>query len=157
MSDRVLRRRVSVPNYEKIYAIHGFYVRQLSTNSGERPYFVYESLPEYMGGQPSNRVLQYVNHERCDDFIDDWENMEAILMLDGPSRAIVVIHTISAQANDYRWRARRNPRPQQVERGPQQVEHSNEDEDDHEENHDGEVNINRFNNPWRTVRPYWDL
>lgn len=105
MSDRVLRGRVSLPNYEKIFNIHGFYVQQLSTNDGERPYFVYESLPEYMGGQPSNRVLQYVNHERCDDFFDDWENMEAILMLDGPSKATVVIHTIAAQANDYHWRA----------------------------------------------------
>jgi hypothetical protein len=96
MSDRVLRGRVSLANYEKIFNIHGFYVRQVSTNSGKRPYFVYESLPEYMGGQPSDRVLQFVNYERCDDFIDDWENMEDILMLDGPSKAIVEIHPSSS-------------------------------------------------------------
>jgi len=157
MSDRVLRGRVSLANYEKIFNIHGFYVRQVSTNSGKRPYFVYESLPEYMGGQPSDRVLQFVNYERCDDFIDDWENMEDILMLDGPSKAIVEIHPYEAQANNYRWRERRNRRqPQQQEHGPQQVEHSDEDEENHEENNHGEVNNNRFNNPWRTVRPYWD-
>ena len=133
MSDRVLRRRASVPNYAKIFKIHGFYVRQLTTINNDRPYFVYDTFVEYMGQEPSNQILQYVNNERCDDYINDWDNIETILMLDGADKATTVVHQYAAPANDYRWNRRRNRRPQQV-----QVENSDNDE----ENHDGEVDDN---------------
>ena len=84
------------PDFERIFDIHGFYVNQLKKDG---PIYVYFSRVDYETQFPSDRVLNYVNNERCDDFRSDFDNMRDLLLLDGPHKAQTVVHAVAPTPN----------------------------------------------------------
>ena len=137
-------------NATKIFNIHGFYVRQLSVGQGMKPYYVYSNKVEYEGREPSERVIFSINGERCDDFIEDWDYMEHILLQREPHKARVVIGRVAPQAN-VGFRRKRNHHEVAVE--PNDSDEDNESDGEINGNHQGRE---RHNNQWRTVRSFWD-
>ena len=134
----------------KIYNIHGFYVRPLSVGQGKKPYFIYNNKVEYEERKPSERAIYSINGQRCDDYKDDWHNMEHLLLLTEPLKATVEIMRVAPQAN-VGFRRKRNHHEVAVV-------HNDSDEDNES---DGEANGNHqeyqeHNNQWRTLRSFWD-
>ena len=58
---------------------------------GKKPYFIYNNKVEYEERKPSERAIYSINGQRCDDYKDDWHNMEQILLLREPLKATVEI------------------------------------------------------------------
>ena len=56
----------------------------------DTPIYVYYTRVDFEGGHPSERVLNYINGVRCDDFRDDFDNVLDLLQLDGVSRTLAL-------------------------------------------------------------------
>ena len=161
-----LRRRVVEEPHIGVFRVHAFYVRQLRPNG---PIFVYRSLPEWASGRPSSRVLQYVNGERCDDFIGDFDNIQDILLWDGASKAVTVVETIdvgiaalhgSARAPRRRavatCRGERPRRRRRIGNAGDDGDGDDDDDDDDNDVGDDDGDDNGGDGRFMEIRQYWD-
>ena len=136
-------RQRQKPDFERIFDIHGFYVNQLKKDG---PVYVYYSRVEYETNFPSERVLNYINNERCDDFKDDYDNVIALLLLDGIQKARTTIHVVPPTPN-YTGKQRRGTKRKKT---PTTID---ENGSDHDTDSSDEEEIVRGKTE---VRQYWD-
>lgn len=108
----------------------------------DTPIYVYYTRVDFESGHPSERVLNYINGVRCDDYRDDFDNVLDLLQLDGDSKVSTIVNAVPATPNFICNRGRKRKAPQIQNEADEEHTDSSDDE---------EIVRGRIE-----VRQYWD-